>query len=67
MIIITCVHRLLLFALSQPAFAMLMEGFVRALDGEFVDNLYVIPVACISIALMGEVGSYLGSYYIEYA
>ena len=55
----------LLFALSQPAFAMLMEGFVRALDGEFVDNLYVIPVACISIALMRGVGSYLGSYYMS--
>lgn len=55
----------LLFALSQPAFAMLMEAFVRALDGEFVDNLYVIPVACISIALMRGMGSYLGNYYMS--
>ena len=55
----------LLFALSQPAFAMLMESFVRALDGEFVDNLYVIPVACISIALMRGIGSYFGNYYMS--
>ena len=53
-----------LFALSQPAFAMLMEAFVNALDGKIVDGLYLIPAACIAIAFMRGVGSYLGSYYM---
>ena len=53
-----------LFALSQPAFAILMEAFVNALDGKIVDGLYLIPAACIAIALMRGVGSYLGSYYM---
>ena len=56
-----------LFAASQPAFAMLMEAFVRALDGEYVNSLYVIPLFCIFIALVRGVGSYLGSYYMSKA
>jgi subfamily B ATP-binding cassette protein MsbA len=54
----------LLFALSQPAFAILMEAFVNALDGKIVDGLYLIPAACIAIAFMRGLGSYLGSYYM---
>ena len=53
-----------LFALSQPAFAILMEAFVNALDGKIVDGLYLIPAACIAIAFMRGLGSYLGSYYM---
>ncbi|MGB5325263.1 MAG: lipid A export permease/ATP-binding protein MsbA [Pseudomonadales bacterium] len=53
-----------LFALSQPAFAVLMEAFVNALDGKIVDGLYLIPLACVAIALVRGVGSYLGSYYM---
>ncbi len=54
----------LLFALSQPAFAVLMEAFVNALDGKIVDGLYLIPAACIAIAFMRGLGSYLGSFYM---
>jgi len=56
-----------LFAISQPGFAVLMEAFVRALDGEYVDGLYLIPTACVVIALMRGVGSYMGSYYMAKA
>lgn len=56
-----------LFALSQPAFAVLMEAFVRALDGEYVDGLYLIPLGCIGIALFRGIGSYLGNYYMSKA
>lgn len=56
-----------LFAISQPGFAVLMEAFVRALDGELVDGLYLIPLACIAIALLRGVGSYLGTYYMSKA
>ncbi|MDG1938440.1 MAG: lipid A export permease/ATP-binding protein MsbA [Pseudomonadales bacterium] len=56
-----------LFAISQPGFAILMEGFVRALDGEFVTGLYLIPLACILIALMRGIGSYMGGYYMSKA
>ena len=44
-----------------------MESFVRALDGEYVDGLYLIPMACILIALMRGIGSYMGSYYMSKA
>ena len=57
----------LIFAISQPGFAILMESFVRALDGEYVDGLYIIPMACILIALMRGIGSYMGSYYMSKA
>ena len=57
----------MLFAVSQPGFAMLMEAFVRALDGEYVDGLYLIPSACILIALLRGIGSYLGNYYMSKA
>jgi len=53
-----------LFALSQPAFAMLMEAFVNALDGKVVNGVYLIPAACIAIALLRGIGSYLGGYYM---
>lgn len=53
-----------MFALSQPAFALLMEAFVKALEGEIVEGLYFIPLACVGIALMRGIGSYLGSYYM---
>ena len=44
-----------------------MEAFVRALNGEFVDGLYLIPLACIAIALLRGIGSYLGGYYMSKA
>ena len=56
-----------LYAFSQPAFAMLMEAFVRALEGEYVDSLYVVPLMCVAIALLRGLGSYLGSYYMSKA
>ena len=56
-----------LYALSQPAFAMLMEAFVRALEGEYADSLYVVPLMCVVIALFRGLGSYLGSYYMSKA
>lgn len=54
----------LLFALSQPAFAMLMESFVNALNGENIDDVYLIPLFCVVIAFMRGVGTYLGTYYM---
>jgi subfamily B ATP-binding cassette protein MsbA len=57
----------MLFAISQPSFAVLMEAFVRALNGDFVDGLYLIPLACIAIALLRGIGSYLGGYYMSKA
>ena len=54
----------LLFALSQPAFAMLLEVLLRAIDGEYVDGILFIPAACVGIALVRGIGSYLGNYYM---
>lgn len=53
-----------LFAASQPAFAMLMEVFLRALNGEYVDGVWFIPALCVGIALLRGVGGYLGNYYM---
>ena len=50
-----------LFALSQPAFAMLMELFVRSLEGEQVDGVFLVPAACVAISLMRGIGGYLGT------
>lgn len=55
------------FAASQPGFALLMELFVRAIDGEYIGGLYLIPLACVAIALMRGIGSYLGNYYMSKA
>ncbi len=70
---------LAIFALTQPAFAKLLEYFVRALEGEDaalqqslswlvgsgVSPLWLIPMLMVIIAIVRGVGSYLGNYYIS--
>ena len=70
---------LAIFALTQPAFAKLLEYFVQALEGEDaalqqslswllasgVSTLWLIPSLMIIIAVVRGVGSYLGNYYIS--
>lgn len=67
-----------LFALSQPAFAKLLDYFVQALEtGEIsliqqipwlaesgISAQYLIPVLLIFIALFRGVGAFLGSYFM---
>lgn len=53
-----------LYALSQPALAMLIEIFVEALEGKVNNGVYLVPLACAAIALFRGVGSYLGTYYM---
>lgn len=70
---------LAIFALTQPAFAKLLEYFVQALEGEDVtllqnwdwlsqsgiSSLWLIPSLMILIAIVRGIGSYLGNYYIS--
>ncbi|WP_299731769.1 lipid A export permease/ATP-binding protein MsbA [uncultured Endozoicomonas sp.] len=66
---------LAIFALSQPAFAKLLEYFVQALEGEPINllsslgydipALWLIPGMMVGIALIRGIGSYLGSYYLS--
>ncbi|KEI70695.1 lipid A export permease/ATP-binding protein MsbA [Endozoicomonas elysicola] len=70
---------LAIFALTQPAFAKLLEYFVQALEGEEVtllqnwawlsnsgiSSLWLIPALMIIIAIVRGIGSYLGNYYIS--
>ena len=70
---------LAVFALTQPAFAKLLEYFVQALEGEDaalqqslswllasgVSTLWLIPSLMVIIAIVRGVGSYLGNYYIS--
>ena len=70
---------LAIFALTQPAFAKLLEYFVQALEGEEVtllqnwkwlsssglSSLWLIPALMVIIAIVRGIGSYLGNYYIS--
>ncbi len=70
---------LALFALTQPAFAKLLEYFVEALEGQhavlqqslswlppsYVSSLWLIPTLTVIIAIVRGIGSYLGNYYIS--
>ncbi|MGB1270714.1 MAG: ABC transporter transmembrane domain-containing protein, partial [Endozoicomonas sp.] len=68
---------LAIFALTQPAFAKLLEYFVQALEGQPVgllqntswlsdtgiSDLWLIPSLMVLIAIVRGIGSYLGNYY----
>ena len=53
-----------LFALSQPAFAKLMEYFIEGLEGKSEDLIYFVPLAGLVIAVLRGLGSYLGNYHL---
>lgn len=55
----------LFFALSQPAFAALMQYFVEALQGGPQSLVYQVPLAGVAIALVRGIGSFTGSYFIS--
>jgi len=54
----------LIFALTQPALAALMEYLVDSLQAENRSEIYWVPLATICIVFFRGIGSYLGSYYI---
>ena len=53
-----------LFALSQPAFAKLMEYFIEGLEGKSEELIYFVPLAGLVIAILRGLGSYLGNYHL---
>ncbi len=53
-----------LFALSQPAFAKLMEYFIEGLEGKSEKLIYFVPLAGLIIAILRGLGSYLGNYHL---
>ncbi|MDD7804239.1 MAG: lipid A export permease/ATP-binding protein MsbA [Endozoicomonas sp. (ex Botrylloides leachii)] len=55
----------ILFALSQPAVAKLLEYFVNVLDGASNIAIYWIPIAMLVLALIRGIGSFLGNYYLS--
>ncbi|WP_232228653.1 lipid A export permease/ATP-binding protein MsbA [Cycloclasticus pugetii] len=54
----------LIFALTQPALAALMEYLVDSLQAENRSEIYWVPLATICIVFFRGIGSFLGSYYI---
>ncbi len=56
----------LLFALSQPAFAALMQYFVEALQGGPQNLVYQVPLAGVVIAMVRGLGSFGGTYFISF-
>ncbi|MDP0560821.1 MAG: lipid A export permease/ATP-binding protein MsbA [Candidatus Endonucleobacter sp. (ex Gigantidas childressi)] len=54
----------ILFALSQPAVAKLLEYFVELLDGTSDIAIYWVPIAMLFLAFVRGVGSFVGNYYL---
>ena len=54
----------LIFAITQPALAALMEYLVDSLQAEQRTEIYWVPLATICIVFFRGIGSFLGSYYI---
>lgn len=69
-----------LFALSQPAFARLLEYFVEALEGSnativkdlgsiippsLLASVALVPVVVLAISIFRGIGSFMGSYYLS--
>ncbi len=54
----------LIFAMTQPALAALMEYLVDSLQAEQRTEIYWVPLATICIVFFRGIGSFLGSYYI---
>ena len=54
----------ILFAISQPAVAKLLEFFVEVLEGSSSMALYWVPIAMLVLALFRGIGSFLGNYYL---
>ncbi|MGI9277255.1 MAG: lipid A export permease/ATP-binding protein MsbA [Endozoicomonas sp.] len=69
----------MIFALSQPAFARLLEYFVEALEGQhsaithdlgfllppsLLASVALIPMVMLAIAIIRGIGSFLGNYYL---
>ncbi len=54
----------IVFALTQPAFAKLMEFFIEGLESESNRLMYAVPLAALGLALLRGVGSFIGNYNI---
>jgi subfamily B ATP-binding cassette protein MsbA len=54
----------LIFAMTQPALAALMEHLVDSLQAKQRSDIYWVPIATIFIVFFRGIGSFLGSYYI---
>ncbi|PCI17541.1 MAG: lipid A export permease/ATP-binding protein MsbA [Piscirickettsiaceae bacterium] len=60
----TSIIGFLIFAITQPALAALMEYLVDSLQAEQRTEIYWVPLATIFIVFFRGIGSFLGSYYI---
>jgi subfamily B ATP-binding cassette protein MsbA len=54
----------IVFALTQPAFAKLMEFFVEGLESESNQLMYAVPLAALGLAVLRGIGSFIGNYNI---
>nr|VFJ68080.1 MAG: ATP-binding cassette, subfamily B, MsbA [Candidatus Kentron sp. FM]VFJ68952.1 MAG: ATP-binding cassette, subfamily B, MsbA [Candidatus Kentron sp. FM]VFK18452.1 MAG: ATP-binding cassette, subfamily B, MsbA [Candidatus Kentron sp. FM] len=55
---------LILFALSQPAFAELVKYFIQALESDDAHFVAMVPLGMMFLAITRGIGSFLGSYYL---
>ena len=55
----------LIFALSQPGLAKLMELVIEAIEAQSVDARFALPLFAVGIFVVRGVGYYLGNYYNE--
>ena len=54
----------LIFAITQPAVAMLLQQVIDALEAKNHDLIYWIPGALIAVMAVRAVGSFMGTYFL---
>ncbi|RLU02904.1 MAG: lipid ABC transporter permease/ATP-binding protein, partial [Ketobacter sp.] len=56
----------LIFAVSQPALAKVMEEIIDAIEKKDAEARWVLPFVAVGVFFMRGVGSFLGVYYNEF-
>lgn len=56
----------LIFAVSQPALAKVMEEIINAIEAKDAEARWVLPFVAVGVFLLRGVGSFLGVYYNEF-
>lgn len=56
----------LIFAVSQPALAKVMEEIINAIEAKDADARWALPFIAVGVFFLRGVGSFLGVYFNEY-
>ena len=56
----------LIFAISQPALAKVMEEIINAIESKDAEARWLLPFIAVGVFLLRGIGSFLGVYFNEY-